>query len=90
MIALAAAYGVTCVDVSVGIISSPTIECVRSFEYGECSTFQGEGEDPLDKFCIHHETVRLSADWVNLLKCVGQKFRGGVDDCGLPRPRCDL
>ncbi|KAG5512947.1 hypothetical protein RHGRI_038637 [Rhododendron griersonianum] len=91
MIALAAAYGVTCVDLSVGVISSSTIECVkslggqngecvRSFEYGECSTFQGEDEDPLDKFCIHHETVRLSADWVNLLKCVGQEFRGGVDD----------
>ncbi|KAG5533007.1 hypothetical protein RHGRI_027296 [Rhododendron griersonianum] len=91
MIALAAAYGVTCVDVSVGVICSSTSECVkslggqngecvRSFEYGECSTFQGEEEDPLDKFCIHHETVRLSADWVNLLKCVGQEFRGGVDD----------
>ncbi|KAI8560029.1 hypothetical protein RHMOL_Rhmol04G0223100 [Rhododendron molle] len=64
MIALAAAYGVTCVDVSVGVISSSTIECGKSLggQNGECvRSFE-------------------YADWVNLLKCVGREYRGGVDD----------
>ncbi|KAG5565067.1 hypothetical protein RHGRI_001078 [Rhododendron griersonianum] len=89
MIALAAAYGVNCIDVSVGIISSSVIECGKSlarqngecggsFEYGECSSLVGEEEDPLEKFCPHYETARLSAGWVNLISHVGQEFRGGV------------
>ncbi|KAG5532375.1 hypothetical protein RHGRI_026866 [Rhododendron griersonianum] len=91
MIALAAAYGVNCIDVSVGIISSSVIECGKSlatqngecggsFEYGECSSLVGEEEDPLDKFCPHYETARLSAGWVNLISHVGQEFRDGVLD----------
>ncbi|KAG5564897.1 hypothetical protein RHGRI_000934 [Rhododendron griersonianum] len=52
MIALVATYGVNCIDVSVGIISSSVIECGKSlarqngecgasFEYGECTLQHG-------------------------------------------------
>ncbi|KAG5556431.1 hypothetical protein RHGRI_006879 [Rhododendron griersonianum] len=37
-------------------------------------------EDPLEKFCPHLETKRLSADWAYLISHVGQEFRGGVKD----------
>ncbi|KAI8539212.1 hypothetical protein RHMOL_Rhmol09G0163800 [Rhododendron molle] len=91
MIALATTYGVNCVDVSVGIISSSVVECCKSlarqngecggsFKFGECSSLIGEEKDPLEKFCPHYETARLSTDWVNLISHVGQEFRGGVED----------
>lgn len=85
MVALAVAYGVSCVEVSVNEAgsfsrvdhsSSSTLQIVQ---IGECSTLQIH-EDPLEKFCPHHETKRLSADWAYLISHVGQEFRGGVED----------
>ncbi|KAH7856791.1 hypothetical protein Vadar_005612 [Vaccinium darrowii] len=83
MFALAGAYGVSCVDVGVEVLSSSSVESrelERTFDVGESSFVHGVEEDPLEKFCPHHETVRLSSGWAKLISHVGQEFRGGVDD----------
>ena len=83
MFALAGAYGVSCVDVGVEVLSSSSVESrelERTFDVGESSIVHGVEEDPLEKFCPHHETVRLSSGWAKLISHVGQEFRGGVDD----------
>ncbi|XP_058185823.1 uncharacterized protein LOC131303050 [Rhododendron vialii] len=91
MFALASAYGVSCVDVVVEVLSScvdhnnrsivvESVECRRSFEVGQSSTMHEVEEDPLEKFCHHHETVRLSVGWAKLITHVGQEFRGGVQE----------
>ena len=83
MFALAGAYGVSCVDVGVEVLSSCSVESgelERTFDVGESSIVYGVEEDPLEKFCPHHETVRLSSGWAKLISHVGQEFRGGVDD----------
>ncbi|KAH7859388.1 hypothetical protein Vadar_000470 [Vaccinium darrowii] len=83
MFALAGAYGVSCVDVGVEVLSSCSVESrelERTFDVGESSIVHGVEEDLLEKFCPHHETVRLSSGWAKLISYVGQEFRGGVDD----------
>ncbi|KAH7860547.1 hypothetical protein Vadar_014757 [Vaccinium darrowii] len=71
MVALAVAYGVSCVEVSVNEGgSSSRVDHSNSSEIVECSTLQID-EDPLEKFCPHHETKRLSADWAHLISHVG-------------------
>ncbi|XP_058194215.1 uncharacterized protein LOC131310955 [Rhododendron vialii] len=91
MFALAGAYGVSCIDVVVEVLSScadhnnrsivvESVECRRSFEVGQSSTMHEVEEDPLERFCQHHETVRLSAGWAKLITHVGQEFRGGVKE----------
>ncbi|KAH7860114.1 hypothetical protein Vadar_009518 [Vaccinium darrowii] len=83
MFALAGAYGVSCVDVGVEVLSSCSVESCeleRTFDVGESSIVHGVEEDPLEKFCPHHETVHLSSGWAKLISHVGQEFRGGVDD----------
>ncbi|XP_058214882.1 uncharacterized protein LOC131326208 [Rhododendron vialii] len=88
MMDLAAAYGARCVEVSV---EDGNCRVSSRFEIGESSSSNGNGgvtssshseivEDPLEKFCPHHETKRLSADWAYLISHVGQEFRGGVKD----------
>ncbi|KAI8568385.1 hypothetical protein RHMOL_Rhmol02G0194600 [Rhododendron molle] len=72
MFALAGVYGVSCVDIVVEVLSSSadhnnrsivveSVECRRSFEVGQSSTMHEVEKDPLEKFCQHRETVRLSA-----------------------------
>ncbi|KAH7834494.1 hypothetical protein Vadar_016625 [Vaccinium darrowii] len=74
MVALAVAYGVSCVEVSVNEAgSSSRVDHSNSSEIGECSTLQID-EDPLEKFCPHHETKRLSANWAYLIS-----HKKGVD-----------
>ncbi|KAH7841988.1 hypothetical protein Vadar_000202 [Vaccinium darrowii] len=83
MFALAGAYGVSCVDVGVEVLSSCSVESrelERTFDVGESSIVHGVEEDPLEKFCPHHETVRLSSGWAKLISHVREEFRGGVDD----------
>ncbi|KAI8550305.1 hypothetical protein RHMOL_Rhmol06G0094900 [Rhododendron molle] len=88
MMDLAAAYGARCVDVSV---QDGNCRVSSHFEIGESSHSNGNGgvtssshskivEDPLEKFCLHHETKRLFADWAYLISHVGQEFRGGVKE----------
>ncbi|KAE9444893.1 hypothetical protein C3L33_23209, partial [Rhododendron williamsianum] len=88
MMDLAAAYGARCVEVSVEDGNS---RVSSRFEISESSRSNGNGgitssshseivEDPLEKFCPHHETKRLAADWVYLISHVGQEFSGGVKD----------
>jgi len=80
MLALATAYGVSCVEVYICVAEIQSSGCFdhgNSSGNGECSTVQIL-EDPLEKFCHHNETKRLSADWASLISHVGQEFRGGV------------
>ncbi|KAH7852207.1 hypothetical protein Vadar_021825 [Vaccinium darrowii] len=71
MVALAVACGVSCVEVSVNEGgSSSRVDHSNSSEIVECSTLQID-EDPLEKFCPHHETKRLSADWAHLISHAG-------------------
>ncbi|KAH7866174.1 hypothetical protein Vadar_016729 [Vaccinium darrowii] len=79
MFALAGAYGVSCVDVGVEVLSSCSVES-GELEIGESSIVHGVEEDPFENFSPHHETIRLSSGWAKLISHGGQKFRGGVDD----------
>ncbi|KAI8559348.1 hypothetical protein RHMOL_Rhmol04G0165900 [Rhododendron molle] len=70
MMDLAAAYSARCVEVSV---QDGNCRVSSRFEIGKSSHSNGNGgvtssshseivEDPLEKFCPHYETKRLSAD----------------------------
>ncbi|KAH7861768.1 hypothetical protein Vadar_030594 [Vaccinium darrowii] len=69
MLALATAYGVSCVEVCIcveEIQSSGCFDHGNSSGNGECRTVQIL-EDPLEKFCHRNETKWLSADWASLI-----------------------
>ncbi|KAH7848939.1 hypothetical protein Vadar_010561 [Vaccinium darrowii] len=69
MLALATSYGVSCVEVYICVEEIQSLGCFdlgNSSGNGECRTVQIL-EDPLEKFCHHNETKRLSADWASLI-----------------------